>query len=85
MKAKSDKSHLFLSTEAALVANIKNEIISNNEIDKLLGVTIDYQLNFDEHVSSLSVKAGQKLNALTRISSFMNQQQRKQISWGIAI
>ena len=36
MKAKSDKSDLFLSTEAALVANINSDATSNSKIEKLL-------------------------------------------------
>lgn len=36
MKAKSDKSDLSLSTEAALVANINSNATSNSKIEKLL-------------------------------------------------
>lgn len=36
MKAKSDKSDLFLSTKAALVANINGDATSNGKIEKLL-------------------------------------------------
>ena len=35
-----------------------------------LWVDIDYQLNFDQHVSSLYRKAGQELNVLKRLSPF---------------
>ena len=37
---------------------------------KLLGVDIDYQLNFDQHISNLCRKAGQQLNVLKRLSPF---------------
>ena len=37
------------------------------------------KLSFDQHVSSLCIKAGQKLNALSRIAFFMNDEQRKLI------
>ena len=47
MKANSDKSHFLLSTEATFVANINGNVISNSEIEKFSGLTIDYQLNFD--------------------------------------
>ena len=40
---------------------------------KLLGVTLDNKLNFNEHVSNLCKKASQKLHALARISNFMCQ------------
>ena len=37
---------------------------------KLLGVDIDYQMNFDQHISILCRKAGQQLNVLKRLSPF---------------
>ena len=40
---------------------------------------IDYKLNFEEHLSKVCHKASQKLNALTRITSYMNINQRKRI------
>ena len=47
---------------------------------QLLGVKIDYELNFNEHVSSLCKKAIQKLNALSRIASCMTFNQRRLIT-----
>ena len=79
MKANSDKSHLLLSTSTSSTANINGDIIKNSESEKLLGVTIDYKLNFEEHLSKVCDKASQKLNALARISSYMNINQRKRI------
>ena len=46
---------------------------------KLLGVKVDHDLNFNEHVSSLCKKASQKLNALSRIASCMTFDQRRLI------
>ena len=40
---------------------------------KLLGIEIDYQLNFDAHVSSICRKASQQLNVLKRLSSFLDR------------
>ena len=79
MKANSDKSDLLLSTSTSSTANINGDIITNSESEKLLGVTIDYKLNFEEHLSKVCDKASQKLNALARISSYMNINQRKRI------
>ena len=79
MKANSDKSHLLLSTSTSSTANINGDIIKNSESEKLLGVMIDYKLNFEEHLSKVCDKANQKLNALARISSYMNINQRKRI------
>ena len=76
MKANSD---LLLSTSTSSTANINGDIIKKFESEKLLGVTVDYELNFEEHLSKVCDKASQKLNALARISSYMNINQRKRI------
>ena len=54
---------------------LRNTVISDTQINcedvvKLLGVDIDYQLNFDHHISNLCRKAGQQLNVLKRLSPF---------------
>ena len=79
LKANADKCHLLLSTNESEQININDTIIESSKAEKLLGILIDNKLNFDKHVSSLCVKAGQKLHALSRISSFMNIKKRKLI------
>ena len=49
MKANSDKSHLLVSTSTSSTANVNRDIIKNSESEDLLGVTINYKLNFEEH------------------------------------
>ena len=46
----------------------------NNEIQ--LGVFIDKKLTFDLHMNSLCKKAGQKLSALSKISSYLTLDQK---------
>ena len=46
---------------------INNKRICNSDSQKLLGVSIDKKLRFNDHVSNLCNKAGQKLNALATI------------------
>ena len=53
--------------------------MKNSESEKLLGVAIDYKLNFEEHLSKVCDKTTQKLNALASISSYMNINQKKRI------
>ena len=79
MKANSDKSHLLLSTDNVIQANINNDLISNSKSEKLLGVTVDSKLKFDEHVNKLCDKASQKLSALARVSPFMSKKQKRKI------
>ena len=45
----------------------------------MLGVKVDHELNFNEHVSSLCKKASQKVNALSRIASCMTFNPRRLI------
>ena len=80
MKANNDRSPLFLSTSTSSLADINGDIIKNSGSEKLLGVTIDYKLNFEEHLSKVCDKASQKINALARISPYMNINQRKRIT-----
>ena len=50
------------------------EITSSNN-EKLLAVLTDKKLSFDVHIKSLCKKAGQKLSALSRISSYLTLDQ----------
>ena len=57
-KANPDKSHLLLSNDDTnLKALINGHEIDNSEHVKLLGVTLDNKLSFDEHVSKLCKSA----------------------------
>ena len=56
---------------------LENEIINNSNSVKLLGVTIDKKLDFNEHVTELCKKANQKLHALARISNYMDKDKLK--------
>ena len=80
IKVKPDKYHLLINnTKKSFQIKIGNETVSNSKYEKLLGVKIDHELNFNEHVSSLCKKASQKLNALSRIASSMTFGQRRLI------
>ena len=77
MKVNTDKSHLLLSGNAKLTSNIDNNIIESENNQELLGITIDSNLTFETHITNLCKKASQKLNALARISSYMDLQKRR--------
>ena len=77
MKANANKCHLLLSCNNDLEANIGDAIIKSSDSEKLLGVTIDNKLNFEKHVNNLCTKASQKLNALARVSSYMDLPKRR--------
>ena len=78
LKANPDKSHLLLnSNDNHLSVTIDDHEIFNSEHKKLLGITIDNELKFNEHVSTLCKKASQKLHALSRVAHFMNEDKRR--------
>ena len=78
LKANPDKFHLLLSVKnQELSANIDNFDIYNKSSEKLLGITIDNKLTFNEHVSNICDKATQKLHALSRVANFMSEKQRQ--------
>ena len=57
--------------------NIGSKKIWESNKQKLLGLDIDKNLNFNEHVSSLCRKVGNKLSVLARLSNFMSFKQRR--------
>ena len=51
MKANPDKYHVLINnTKKSFQIKIGNETVSNSKYEKLLGVKIDHELNFNEHV-----------------------------------
>ena len=51
--------------------------IDSSKTEVLLGITIDHELKFDDHVNRLCKKASTKLNALARIAPFMNVSKKR--------
>ena len=51
------------------------KIDSENSV-KLLGLEIDSKLNFDKHITQLCKKSASQLNALCRLNSFLNMDQK---------
>ena len=74
MKASSNKSHLIMSCTEATTATIDGLPIDSSKREVLLGITIDNELKFDDHVNRLCKKASLKLS---RIASFMNVSKKR--------
>ena len=53
--------------EAGLPINVEEEVIQSKKSIKLLGITIDDKLRFNEHVSNICTKVSMKLHALARV------------------
>ena len=77
LKANPEKYHLLVSANEKRQLNIGGIEISNSKCEKFLGIKIDSKLMFDNHVKSLSKKASQKLNGLSRVSYQLDLNQRK--------
>ena len=75
LKLNEDKCKLIILSkqENNSTLSLENEVITSSRSEKLLGITIDHKLTFNEHVENLCIKANQKLHALARISNYMSQ------------
>ena len=77
MKPNADKCHLIVCTQENVFVTLENERISNTDSVDLLGVKIDKNVDFTEHVTQLCKKGNQKLHALARISRYLNEDKLK--------
>ena len=79
MKLNQGKFHLIISGHKSeeIWAEIGQTKIWESKNQKLLGVIIDRQLNFDEYLIWLRKKAMKKLSALARLANFLSLEQRK--------
>ena len=76
-KANATKCHFFLSPYQSATINIDGSIIKSNNSQNLLGVTIDSNFTFEEHIINLCRKSSQKLHALPRISHYLSQSKKR--------
>ena len=67
MKVNIDKCRFLSSLDSASTMTIEKFTIQNSVSQKLLGITIDRLLNFNEHVSNLCKTANLKITALVRV------------------
>ena len=79
MKLNADKCHLLISglKHQWKWAMVGEEKLWESKSEKLLGITIDKDLNFNEHIRNVCHKAGRKVTALGRICRYLNLDKRK--------
>ena len=77
LKADTEKSHLLLSGSNKL--NIDGNVLDSEDNQVLFGITIDSNLSFSKHINNLCNTASANLNALARISSYMDLPKRRVI------
>ena len=71
----ADKCKLLVTNNDETVSlKVDGHNIKGNKTVKLLGIKIDNQLNFNDHVSSIYKKASLKLHVLARVSKFMSNE-----------
>ena len=54
-----------------------NYNIKSSKCEELLGIKIGNKLNFNTHVDDICKKAGQKLNALSRVTPYVDLSKRR--------
>ena len=72
MKANPEKGHLLLSSKTPKKAYFCGALIESISTEKLLGIQIDSDLTFDEHLSSICNKIVQKINVLSRLVNYVS-------------
>ena len=77
MKSNPNKCHLLVSSCGKIKIKIGDFEIENSKCEKLLGIRFDNRLTFDYYISGLCKKASKKINALARVSEYMNLSKRK--------
>ena len=63
LKNNVDKCHVLVTTNKPVGFKIGDYTISTSKCEKLLGVKIDVNLNFNDHISDLCKKANRKISA----------------------
>ena len=77
LKGNTDKCHLVISSDDPTEIQLGESVIKNTTCEMLLGIKIDDNLTFDEHLNGLCKKAAKKLGALARVTSHMSLPKKK--------
>ena len=77
MKANPDKCHFICSSRVKTSIMIEKKQIRNSSCEKLLGVFFDSKLTFQSHIDNICKKASQKLNAISRITPYMDLNKKR--------
>ena len=77
LKASPGKYHILHSSKKPEVVSVDDISLAASSHEKLLGVIIDSELKFENHITEIRLKVSKKINALSRISSFMSLKNRR--------
>ena len=79
MKANPGKSHALLSSNIQRFVPFDNVPVTSSLSEKLIGITFDSELKFEEHISKICNIVNKKLNALHRTANHMSLDKRKML------
>ena len=77
MKANPEKCHVILSSNTQREIRFANALIASSQSEKLLVITLDSELKFDEHINKIYNIVNKELNSLNCIGSHMSLDKRK--------
>ena len=72
MIANPEECHFICNTDDKVNITVEHQKICNCPCEKPLGVRFDSKLNFDAHINNICKKPGPKLNALAKITPYMD-------------
>ena len=79
MKANISKCHLPVNKKDEVTIRIENTEINNGGNEKLLGIKVDTELNFNEHLNDITSKAKRKNNVMSRVMPYMSLSKKKKL------
>ena len=77
MKVNPDKCHYLCNSNSEVSLTKETQKIKNSKLEKLLSIKLDSKLNFNCHIHHICEKAGQKLNAISRITRYIDLAKRR--------
>ena len=77
LKTNPEKCHLLLSSKSSIETKIGGVSVKSSQMETLLGVSIDSELNFENHISNIYSKVSKKRNALRRIAGYITLEKRR--------
>ena len=79
LKTNPESCHLLLISKSSLETKNEGVSVKSSQIETLLGVSIDSELNFENHILNICSKVSKKLNALDRIAGYITLEKRRML------
>ena len=77
VRKQPNESHPWKSHRKGDEIKINDVVLTLSVDEKLLGITLDSDLQFEKHIIDISDKASQKIHVLTRITSYIPLNKRR--------